>query len=103
MMIGADGKVDTKEVLFAFSVLQKLNISQQDVSDSDQLTNSEAISIISAMQPHEKRIVGAFLGCIMAIDGQIDKTEHALWCLITSLCNMPNMSISEAIEEIQKL
>ena len=103
MMIGADGKVDPKEVLYGFAVLQKLNISQQDVSDSDQLTNQEALSIISAMQPNEKRMVGAFLGCIMAVDGQIDKTEHTLWCLITSLCSLPNMSLSEAIEEMQKL
>ena len=61
MMIVADEKVDPKEALLGLVVFQKLNIAQQDVSDSDQLTNQDALSIISAMQPNEKRIVRAFL------------------------------------------
>lgn len=103
MMIQADGKVEPKELLFSVTVIQKLNIDNADIARSELLSNTETLDIISRMTDNQKRLVCAFLGCLMAVDGNIDKTEQALWSLISTLCNLPTMTLREAIEEMKTL
>ena len=103
MMILADGKVDPKELLFSMEIRQKLNIENADIKHSELLSNTEALDIISHMTDNQKRLVCALLGCMMAIDGNIDEAEHALWSLVSTLCNLPTMTLGEAIKEMKEL
>lgn len=103
LMAMADGHLDVQEVVISSAIFAKLNATQSDISNARQMENQEALNIISSMQPHEKRLVVAILGSIMIADGKIEGTEKALICLITAICNLPEMSLADVKEEILKL
>ena len=103
LMAMADGHLDVQEVVISSAIFSKLNATQSDITNARQMENQEALNIISSMQPHEKRLVVAILGSIMIADGKIEGTEKALICLITAICNLPEMSLADVKEEILKL
>ena len=53
---------------------------------------------IATMSDAQKRYVCAYLGMLMAIDGDIDDKEKALWKLVSTICDLPTMSIADAID-----
>lgn len=67
------------------------------------MNSSTALSIISTMKDEEKRYVTAYLGTMIAADRDINDKEVALWGLISTLCDLPTMTINEAIELISNL
>ncbi|MGN0006806.1 MAG: hypothetical protein ACI35T_01775 [Alistipes sp.] len=81
MMINADGKTDITEVLLENSIFQRLKISQTDITSSDTMKPYDAINIITWMSVEQKRVVMAFLGCLMIIDGNTAESELALLSL----------------------
>lgn len=103
LMIIADGNVDANEVVSSAAIFSKLGISPNDISNADHLAEQEALRIISDMQSNEKRTVVAILGSIMIADGKIDDKEQVLINLITILCQLPIMSVGDAITELKKL
>ena len=88
-------------MLFSALVIQKLNLTKTDFADAQNLQNDETLAVISRMNGEQKRVVCAFLGCLMAVDGNIDNTEQALLNLMTSLCGLPIMSVEEALETMK--
>ena len=62
-----------------------------------------AIAIISKMTEEEKRYVAAFLGAIIAIDGDINQEELKIWRIVSTFCELPTMSIADAISYMAKL
>lgn len=44
-----------------------------------------------------KAYVAAFFGTVIAADGVITESEVAVWATISEICNLPEMSIEEAL------
>ena len=57
----------------------------------------EALNIISGFTVEQKRYINAFLGYVISIDGDIADAELALWRLVGELCELPKMSVRQAI------
>ena len=57
---------------------------------------------IANMDSNKKRFVAALLGIIMAADGNIDEKELALWRLVSSMCNLPTMNLTECPDIIME-
>lgn len=101
MMSLADGVVQRSEVKTMCDVVASFGVSNSDfesmLSSADDMEPAIAISIITTMNESQKRYICAFLGAIIAIDGDVDDKEMALWGLLTALCDLPKMSILQAL------
>lgn len=104
-MVKADGKIAEEEVKLITNELLRFGVidSQKLLKQKDTLTQLDACSIISRMANEEKKYVTAYLGTIMCIDGEIQKSELTMWTLISTLCNLPKMSIQEAVDTMLNL
>lgn len=106
-MVLADGKVEQIELAAIANEFKRFGIEQAmtDIllQKADNLEFSEAISIVSKMSYENKKYVAAFLGAIMAIDGNISDSETALWRLVSMLCGLPTMTVKEALSVMASL
>ncbi len=101
-MCAADGRSDENEMevlnneLARFGVprLQRITISEE----ASKMEFNKAVSIISNFNSEQKKYVTAYLAIIMISDGEIDEKEKALWQLVSLLCNLPEMNLTEAID-----
>lgn len=97
-----DGRLDDNEKIMLVMEAQRFGIGRNKLVNlldaSDNMEADEAIALIATMTDAQKRYVSALLGTIMAIDGDIDDKELALWQMVSSLCKLPTMSIKDAIE-----
>ena len=41
--------------------------------------------------------MAAYLGTIMAVDGDINDREMALWKLLSQICGLPTMTVADAV------
>lgn len=107
VMVMADGRVDEKEMKLMTNELLRFGVPINDVSSlldlGDNMEYSDAIKIISAMSDYEKKYVTAYLGVMIAIDGDIDESETKMWSLISVLCELPTMSINDAVTFMKNL
>lgn len=101
-MQAADGKSDVKEYLMNAMVFQKVQISTSDMNAAKEISLIEAMSILSTMTEKEKDFICTFLGSLMAVDGDIDASEMALWRLVSTICKFPTMNIPNAIEKFKQ-
>ena len=53
------------------------------------------------MTYEQKKYVAAYLGTLMASDKDINDKELALWRLLSKLCGLPSMNITDAVEYMQ--
>ena len=101
-MADADGKVTEDETNYIVSELASFGVTQDQfeaiIDAGGDLTGTQAMDIISNMDEEQKTYVSAYLGMIMASDGDIDDTELALWRFICTPCDCPDMTLGEAIE-----
>lgn len=106
-MADADGKVTDEETVLMAIELMRFGIGEDKAkiifNESNKLTSTEACIIISKMTNEEKKYVTAYLGAMICVDGKIENSEIKAWSLITSICDLPKMSIKEALEIISKL
>ena len=106
-MIAADGKVAQIELAAIANEFKRFNIgtamTDTLLQKADNIEFSEAIAIVSGMNQENKRYVAAFLGAIMAVDMNISDSEMALWKLISTLCELPTMTVKEAISIMASL
>ncbi|MBR3122724.1 MAG: tellurite resistance protein TerB [Prevotella sp.] len=106
-MIMADGKVDEKEKASLALEMVRFGIKEEQLAGlvvvAQTMDAAEAISIISGLAQSEKKYVAAFLGALMAIDGDINDTEMKLWQLTSTLCNLPTMNITQALQTMNNL
>lgn len=100
-MIQADGKVEENELKFLAAELASFGIDSDDLSTvmeaSEQLEAADALATIAAMDAQQKVEATAFLGAMIAADGDVDDAELKLWALVSHLCDLPTMSIADAI------
>lgn len=67
------------------------------------MESSLAIALIAGMDDERKKYVASYLGTIMAADGDIDDRELVLWQLVSTLCDLPTMSVGDAISNMKNL
>ena len=98
IIAGVDGNVAEEEkVLMAVELMRFIG------KEAANLNLTEACVIISKMTNDEKKYVTAYFGTMICADGNIEESELKVWSLISSICNLPKMSIDEAIEIITNL
>ena len=99
-MAAADGKLADEELATISSHAMSFGIEEEDLkqilTDAASVKPEVALSVVANMTPSQKRYVTAYLGTIVAVDGDIDDSEIKLWSLISALCDLPTMSIREA-------
>ena len=107
VMAAADGVIKEEEVEAIAMELLRFGVPQDKTNAILEMSNlmepSRAARIISELGYEERRYVAAFLGKVMAIDGDIDDNELAFWKLVSTICNLPSMNINEALEIMQEL
>ena len=104
-MAAADGKVEKSELTYIALEMARFGVKDADsiLKGAEEMDPTIALSIVSKMTPKEKKYVAAYLGTIMAVDGDIDAKELSLWRLTSSLCGLPTMNIQEAIQYIKEM
>ena len=106
-MIMADGRVDEKEKVALTLEMVRLGVKQEQlvglIAVAQAMDATEIIPIISNLASDEKKYVAAFLGTLMAVDGDIDDAEKKLWQLTSTLCNLPTMSIMQSVQIMSEL
>ena len=106
-MATADGHVDENEKLMVVGEALRFNIKNEDFKGiyelSKELSAADSILFISKMDETHKRYVAAYLGTMISIDGNIDDEEVKFWRLVSSLADLPTMSIAEAEEYMSNL
>ena len=104
-MQAADGRLDEQELNVMSAVVISFGVTPSDYAEmlvlSDEIDATTALGIIASMTSSQKKYVCAFLATIMVADGDVDPKEHALWNLTTALCDLPVMTIKEALDYIQ--
>ena len=102
MIAVSDGNGDENEKLFLVKELVSFQLSSDEVLSvvemGESMEASEALAIVGAMDNVQKMEACAFLGAMIAQDGKIDEKEVALWSLISQLCDLPTISIKEALD-----
>lgn len=105
-MIMADGRIDDTETSVISAESLKFGIPLEDFKEiyakGIEMDAGYSIEIVSKMTYDQKKYVAAYLGTIMAIDGDIDDKEMALWRLLSKLCSLPTMSIAEAVKYLSE-
>ena len=100
-MVTADGRIEDNELTMMTTVLISFGVTPSDLRElldlSDAMDATTALGIISGMTDSQKKYVCSYLATIMVADGDVDATEEALWNLTTALCDLPIMTIGEAV------
>lgn len=101
-MAGADGRAHPNEVKMMINECGRFGIDAEEARilllEAKNMDGAEALAAIATMTDAQKRYVCAYLGTMIAIDGDIDDKETALWQLISTLCKLPTMNIADALE-----
>lgn len=102
MMANADGVIYPDEVKIISDEMESLGVkSDKDkkiLEDNGKIMRPlDALNIISNLTEDQKKHINAFFGSIISIDGDIDDAELALWRLVGELCELPKMSVRQAI------
>jgi uncharacterized tellurite resistance protein B-like protein len=101
-MAAADGKMDEKETKLIALHSASFGLNETNFesifTEAISIKSGLAMSVVSNMSSSQKRYVTAYLGSMIAVDGDIDDAEMKLWSLISALCDLPTMSVREALE-----
>ena len=100
-MAMADGVVRAEEIALNQIINTKIGITDIDMNAAKTLAVPEAIEIVKQMDYEQRHFACAFLGAMLAIDGDLDSKELILWGLLTNVCNFPAMSVLEATEIVK--
>lgn len=106
-MANADGKVTNEEAQIVAIEMIRFGVDENKArliaEIGDNMSYSECCQIVSRMTTEEKKYVTAYLGTIICADGNIDDAEIKLWSLISALCDLPVMSIKDAVRIMASL
>ena len=106
-MATADGIADNRESAFMAIESNRFGVSSDDLKAillvASEMPTSDALDIINKMNSEQKKYVTAYLGTLINIDNDIDSKELALWRLLSTLLDLPTMSIAEAEQYIREL
>ena len=101
----ADGSLDKREVSMMSKEALRFGIAPDDfmklLQKSDDMKPEETFAVVAVMNDAQKRYVAAYLGTMMAVDGNIDDAEMTLWNFVSLICKLPTMNIVDAIAYMQ--
>ena len=107
MMANADGRLHKDEMLVLVKELARFGVPGDHIEPleriGDSMDPSELLGTIAAMKEEQKKYVAAYLGVILAIDGDIDDAEMKLWGLVSTLCGLPKITIKQALEYLDNM
>lgn len=58
---------------------------------------ADALVAIASLNDEQKKYVNGFFAVVIASDGNADDSEIKIWSLISAFCNLPTMTIGEAL------
>ena len=103
----SDGNISNEETALMALELVRFGVSEEKTKsimvEALKLSPAEACVIISKMTSEEKKYITAYLGTIICADGKIENAEMRAWALISKICNLPTMSLGDAIEIMRNL
>lgn len=101
-MAGADGVVAENEKKAIALEIARFGVSESDLplllATAQAMKPTDELMIVNNMNDEQKKYVAAFLGALMAVDGEIAEDEMKLWRLTSTLCGLPTMNVAEAIQ-----
>ena len=107
VVASADGNISDEETALMALELLRFGVSEEKsqiiMKEGLSLSPAEACIIISNMTSEEKRYVTAYLGVMICADGKIEDSEMKTWALTSKICNLPAMSLGDAIEIMKNL
>lgn len=100
-MVMADGKVANEEIAAMSIELAKFgvdeNAAKSIIGAADAMEYGHAVAVVAAMNLEQKKYVTGYLAFIMAADGEIAATEVSMWQLLSTLAQLPTMTVAEAL------
>lgn len=106
-MANADGRLDRNELLVIIKELARFGVPDDHLKALEEAGNemepAELLATVAAMGAEQKKYVAAYLGVILAIDGDIDDAEMKLWSLVSALCDLPEMNLVQAAEYLDNM
>lgn len=100
-MIMADGKVANEEIAAMSIELAKFgvdeNAAKSIIGAADAMEYGHAVAVVAAMNLEQKKYVTGYLAFIMTADGEIAATEVSMWQLLSTLAQLPTMTVAEAL------
>lgn len=105
VMVAADGKVEQTELACMAVEMARFGIKDADpiLEGAKTMNPTIAMAIVEKFDSERKKYVAAYLGTMMAADGDINDKELAVWRLTSTLCGLPSMNIHDAIDYITSL
>lgn len=101
-MVMADGKVANEEIAAMCIELAKFgvdeNAAKSIIGAADAMEYGHAVAVVAAMNLEQKKYVTGYLAFIMAADGEIAATEVSMWQLLSTLAQLPTMTVAEALQ-----
>lgn len=101
-MVMADGKVANEEFAAMCIELAKFgvdeNAAKSIIGAADAMEYGHAVAVVAAMNLEQKKYVTGYLAFIMAADGEIAATEVSMWQLLSTLAQLPTMTVAEALQ-----
>ncbi len=96
-----DGNVDFSELEIIKREFIRFNIPTNEIEwileRGDSMDFEEAVSYIKNLNSEQKEYVTSLLGEIITADGVIDDKEKVFWSIISLACDLPTMTIAEAL------
>ena len=104
-MAAADGEVEKTELTYMAIEMARFGINDAEpiLKGAEAMDPTIALAIVEKFDYERKKYVAAYLGTMMAANGDIDDKELALWRLTSTLCGLPSMNIQEAINHIKNI
>ena len=100
-MVMADGKVANEEIAAMSIELAKFgvdeNAAKSIIGAADAMEYGHAVAVVAAMNLEQKKDVTGYLAFIMAADGEIAASEVSMWQLLSTLAQLPTMTVAEAL------
>ena len=106
-MAAADNVIEKNEQAVIALEMMRFGVPESDIEPLIEVANAmqptDALTAVSNMGYEQKKYVAAFLGFLMTVDGKIDDAELKLWTLISTLCNLPTMTVEQAANYMTEL
>lgn len=100
-MVMADGKVANEEIAAMSIELAKFgvdeNAAKSIIGAADAMEYGHAVAVVAEMNLEQKKYVTGYLAFIMAADGEIAASEVSMWQLLSTLAQLPTMTVAEAL------
>ena len=106
-MAEADGIVDEGEFAIILDEIEKFGVTEEVFDEilatSIEMDAAVAIKTIEKLGKDEKKYISAFLVVMMIIDEELHETEIKLLNFVSTLCELPLLSLEEAVDIMESL